>query len=73
MMKNLYLSCLAVAGMLALSNCESVDDHDENDDDGDHRHHHGGVSSTTVTTEETTLTRPVVGGTVQTQQTVRTY
>ncbi|CAN5824030.1 hypothetical protein BH11VER1_BH11VER1_24170 [soil metagenome] len=63
-MKKTLLSCLATLGLLALSNCESMD----NDHDRDHRHHGG---TTTTTTEETTISTPL-STTVETQ-TVRSY
>lgn len=65
LMKPILLSCLAFAGALTLSNCESVD-HDEDDD---HDHLHG--TTTTTTTEETTLRSPL-STTVETQ-TTRSY
>lgn len=65
-MKKYILSCIATTGILSLSSCETIDDHD--DDDDDHRRHHG--STTTMTTEETTVSRPL-SGTVQT--TTRSY
>lgn len=65
-MKTILFSCLAAIGVLALSNCVSVD-HDHHD--RDHRHHHG--TTTTTVTEETTLRSPL-STTVETQ-TRRSY
>lgn len=62
-MKKLILSLLSVVGMLALSNCETVDD-------DDHDHDHRGATTIT-TTEETTLRSPL-STTVETQ-TTRSY
>lgn len=63
-MKKLILSCLATAGILSLSSCETIDD-----DHRDHRHHD---TTTTTTTEETTLSSRPLSSTVETQ-TVRSY
>jgi len=65
-MKKMFLFCLASAGFLSLTSCETTDDHD--DDDHDHRRH---GMSTTTTVEETTTTRPQMNA-VETQ-TIRRY
>lgn len=65
-MKKLILSCLATAGILSFSSCETIDD----DDDHDHRNHNHGT--TTTTTEETTLRSRPLSTTVETE-TVRSY
>jgi len=70
-MKTLSYLCLASAGMLLLSNCETFDD----DDDDDDRDRHRG-STVTTTTEETTTSRPLPlnpQSTVVETQTTRSY
>lgn len=60
-MKTLILSGLATAAFLALSACETDDEH----------RHGPAVRSTTTTTEETTTRQPV-GATTETR-TIRSY
>lgn len=60
-MKIIISLFLAVAGLIFVSSCESVEENEH--------HHHGSI--TTTTTEETTVSRPRASS-VETQ-TIRSY
>jgi hypothetical protein len=63
-MNRLVLSCFAIAGMLSLTNCHTVEERD-------HHRHDGGSTTTTTTTEETFVRRPA--SSIVETQTVRSY